>query len=320
MFSGTVPGGTLGTATLLILRMIGDFLNTSGAGQTFTIRVKYGGTTIHTFTSTAWASRAARRGDLSLVFLGAENATNAQRSHMSHWQAESADGISGGGGNQYDVGVNRGIAIDSTVNQTLEVTVQLGAANADLAWRRRGVWVEHDAPGAGGNTVILAQVIGGLQFNNTITETSIFSTTVPGGTIGTGNLLICRVISDMLNGTGAGQLPKPRVKYGGVTIYSGLTQVNVSSNAARYAYPIEFWLGGAGATNAQILGLFNASDSTAGKADGTVGTGSQQNNTTNPVAVDSSVSQTLEITIELSVANPQLDYRCLATTIYKLAA
>src|SRR5262245_30983127 len=86
LFSATVPANTLGTNTLLILRMLADQLNNSGAASTFTLRVKYGGTTIHTFTSVSQNSNVNRRADFTTVFLGAENATNSQRSYMEHKQ------------------------------------------------------------------------------------------------------------------------------------------------------------------------------------------------------------------------------------------
>lgn len=323
LFSGTVPGGTLGTSSLIVLRMLADQLNVSGVGQTFTIRVKYGGTTIHTFTSVSQNSNPDRRADFTTVFLGASNATNSQRSYMEHKQGgtNSAAGAFGNG-NDHNNSVNSGIAVDSTADQTLAVTIQLSAADANLKFRRRGVWVEHYDPvqqGSGNELVLLDQKA--FSYNNNSTETSVVTVTIPAGTIRTGNLVIVRIFTDVLNNSGIGTVEWfHRVYWAGVQIFNGQPGVANASSATLYSFNTELWLGGHTATNDQVVGMLGqqlSSNTSAGE--GTLTSGGQANNSTNVSTIDTTVDTTLEFRNIFNTANSsvQYNYRGMMVAVLK---
>jgi hypothetical protein len=149
LFSFAVPGGTLRTDRSLVYSLIGVLTNNSGSGQTVTVRVKYGATTILTWVFTN-VNSSVNVGHLNLdVELCARNATNEQVAKgtlaidgtgdaTTLGTAVTKDFVGGGGGGQTLAGgipvtVNKvGIAEDSTVSKNFVVTVQFGAASATL--------------------------------------------------------------------------------------------------------------------------------------------------------------------------------------------
>lgn len=329
IFSGTVPAGTLGTNNLLILRQIGDFLNNTGVNQTYTLRVKFGGTTIHTFTSVSWVTDINRRSSLATVFLGGQNATNSQRSMMEHKQGgPGSDTGTANTGNDHNTSVNKSIAVDSTVDQTLQVTVQLPAASANLAFRRRGVWVESlkDTPasGIGVGTQLLKLHTTEFLLRNTVTDTEVFSFTIPGGTLGTGNLVICQLVGDFRNFTGANDHWTGDAYWGGAQVFNGgATGVANASNNLRLGSPYEIWLGGAGATNAQRLawsGDVVSNNAGSGEENTITNSSWQAFNMTNAAAVDSTTDQALAIRVDFDTASNELEFRELAAIVAVIKA
>lgn len=128
VLSVTVPGGTLSTSNALYFALVGSFENDTGATRTTTMRVKYGGTTIFTGVisfSSAFVDRSALLVD---VWLNAHGATNAQtlraeaRLGINSGSVDGGDFLSADAGHR--VGFARNIAIDSSVNQTFEITFQ----------------------------------------------------------------------------------------------------------------------------------------------------------------------------------------------------
>lgn len=314
VFSGTVPGGTLGTNNLLILRMCGDIFNNTGANQTVTFRVKYGGTTIHTFTTINIGSITPDRyADIFTVFLGAENATNAQRSMMEHKQggAGSGDGTVSGG-NDHQTSVNRLLTIDSTSDQTLEVTVQLPTASANLDYRRQGCWVEKwdgtPATNPGDGTRLFEFYIpdpGVGYIQNSSAETSVYSLTIPGGTIGSGNLLILRFLGTMYNNTGSDKEWFSEAWFGGSQIFDTGPGVANTTSGKKRCCAIEYWIGGHGATNSQIVVMIGQSLRTSdGAGEGDLGTqGWQANQSMLVTSLDSTANQTFEVRVTLNSAS-----------------
>jgi hypothetical protein len=312
-------------------------LNTSGVGATATIRVKYGGTTIHTFTTISLVSSSFRYADISQVFLGAENATNAQRSMMDHKQGggSSSPGSGTGGwapGNDHNSSVNRGIAVDSTADQTLAVTVQLSAAHADLRFRRRGVWVEHissalpSAPGDGSKLIAVYapnwQTAEGVV-RNTTTETAVYTFTIPGGTLGANDLLIFQGLADIRQFSGSNAQWVHEVELGGTNLFTTGTGIAITSDPLRYAGPMEVWIGGAGVTNAQrcaMSGLNVATVSGSGEAGDAGNAGWQIPNSTNAASLDMTTDQTLVVKTTLNTANPDFDYRMIAAVLLLVKA
>lgn len=332
-FNQTVPAGTLSTNNLLIIRMCAKYLNNTATPHTYTIRVKFGGTTIHTFTSLAQAVSVDSRACLTVVFLGGENATNSQRSLMQHVNGGTNSGAlhANAGGNDHNTSTNGGIAVDSTADQTLEITVQLDTADANFSWTRQGVWVEKwDSviPSAlGDGTKLLGVAIDTGTVRNTTTATSVLSFTIPGGTLSTSNLLMIQLIGDVKNNTGGNAQWFADMYYGGTQILFGAGVAN-ASDPVRYGFPIEVWLGGGGATNAQVVGILghaaggpSGGQPPFGNGEGNMpGAGWQAHNVSGTIAVDSTVDQTFELRIKFDTASPDLDYRMLAATFSVIKA
>lgn len=130
VFSATVTGGTLGTSNALHLTMLAQLENDSTATRTTTIRVKYGATTIFVGDLVIASTFTSRSPVLIDVWLYAQGATNAQTASMDVRLGANSGGVDGGDivsnvGSR--LGFARNVAVDSTSNQTFEVTV----ANSD---------------------------------------------------------------------------------------------------------------------------------------------------------------------------------------------
>ncbi len=134
VYSYSVPGGTLGSNGHLRLTLIGDFLNNSGGTQTFTVRVKYGATTLFAIWNEAVGNNASRKPVRLEVDLIAANATNAQRATGRFNMLQAASGSDGATPSDRFSG-HTSLAVDSTTAQTLQVTVQHAAANANLSFK-----------------------------------------------------------------------------------------------------------------------------------------------------------------------------------------
>ena len=107
---------------------------------------------------------------------------------------------------------------------------------------------------------VLDRVVASLDINTTVTETSIYSFSVPGGTFSTNRMLRLNLICDYLNNSGTTKFFTFKVKYGGTTLYSD-TMNTIAANASRTPLYIVLLLAANNATNAQVLGGYiNLSD------------------------------------------------------------
>ena len=128
---------------------------------------------------------------------------------------------------------------------------------------------------------------------SSVTETSVFSYTVPGGTLSTNRLLELRLALRYYN-TADGAALTIRVKYGATTILT-LSDTNPTVTVPKYGF-LEVMLWGDGATNAQeALGVFYLSPNGLppeifGSDEGTS-------------AEDSTADKTLDVTIQLGSNN-----------------
>lgn len=119
IFSTTVYANDLDVYSALRVYMGGQFTQGAGSQQNFTFRLKYGGTTIVSFMQ----GIPSNAGDTGTFVLDAI------------LQVDSAGNVWGTGGVTFNVStdqrhkVNQGSAVvDTTIDQTLSVTVQLQSA------------------------------------------------------------------------------------------------------------------------------------------------------------------------------------------------
>ena len=324
VFNGNVVGGTLQTNKLLIFRSLADVQNQTGASVQIMERLKYGTVTLHPFQTIALPSGVGTFADFWGAFISGENSTSQQRTMMEHRQGGPNSGDGGfQGGNDHGTSINS-VSVDSTVDKALELTAQLPSASPNLKYRNRGVWVEYwtqtDPGGANGTRLLDRNVIEVIK-SNEVGPVSIYSGIVPGGALDVGNLITLQLYADWLNQTGASQQVWLNASYGGQMLWDALVGVDRPSGAGRIAFPVEIWLAGNGATNLQVGGVIgHAIGGTTGSGDGVGVGGGQWNNCSNDLAVDSTVDQVFQITLEMSTASPNLSFRKSAVTMSRLAA
>lgn len=145
LYSFTVPGGTLGSATpegVLLGKLRGTYLNNTGATKTLLMELALGATTIWGDTSAAIATLAtAHEWELDFM-IWLQGATNAQQMsgafRMSAGTAGSIAGIGHLGETPAINGTALGgtAAVDMSADQTLTVKVQHSAASASLNIKR----------------------------------------------------------------------------------------------------------------------------------------------------------------------------------------
>jgi len=126
LYSYTVPGGTLGMDKILRLMIAGRYLHNSGGNKTLRVKMKYGGSEVTAKTSGAITTNAAYGNFHFELILAAKGLTDAQQGYML-CSCESGANISV---NWDDRGF---VAVDSTVDQALLITVQHSAADPNLS-------------------------------------------------------------------------------------------------------------------------------------------------------------------------------------------
>jgi len=163
---------------------------------------------------------------------------------------------------------------------------------------------------------ILDRAVGTQDVVNTTTETSVYSFTVPGGTLGTNRALRLTLTGDYLNNAAATPTFLIKVKYGGTTIFNGNAPALIQS-AFRFSIDVVTMLSANNATNSQIArtwyqGSVNNGMDGTGLASGKVSLGqfdSPQLGLHNSLAIDSTVNQTLTVTFTHNTANTLISGR-----------
>ena len=150
LYTVSVPANTLGTNKMLRVTMGGTYLNNSGATKSMVVSIKYGATTLYSDTSAALFSGTALRGWRLEFILAANAATNAQKLIGSFGMSHGGATTTGTGDSNVMIGDNDGSygllygtsAIDSTVAQTLLVTVTHNASDVNTTITRYTVITE----------------------------------------------------------------------------------------------------------------------------------------------------------------------------------
>jgi hypothetical protein len=143
-----VPANTLGLTGAIKLTVLVDYSNNSGANQTCTIRIKFGGTVFYgdaVGSITASANRYPIPIEVVLANLAATN-SNVLQGRAPAWGggAPTTGSVAGLIGAITD---SRWVmstvqAIDTTADQYLDVTATHGAANANLSIRRLAAFAQ----------------------------------------------------------------------------------------------------------------------------------------------------------------------------------
>lgn len=151
LFSQNILGGTMGTAGVLHLRLFGSLKQSTTTSNTYTLRIKWGGTTVYQddILSAYTTSSANYMGYILDLYVMNANATNAQLT-MGTWMMNDATGTAttGYGDASDDEQANNAVLIgtsqtkDTTANQTLAVTMQMSAANTSSEVNIDYKWLE----------------------------------------------------------------------------------------------------------------------------------------------------------------------------------
>lgn len=142
IFSGTIPANTLGTSGAVRVILSGQVLNDSGASQGYTLRVKYGATTMYADASntTIIGNSSTRRTWRMEFTLFSDGTTGTQRVEGLIGPFGAAAAATTGYG---DLAASASInpvpiggtsSEDSTADKTLDITIQLTTANASFEW------------------------------------------------------------------------------------------------------------------------------------------------------------------------------------------
>ena len=141
-FTSSITGGTLSTNKSLRMTAIGDFLNNTGGAVVGTMKVKYGATTLLTY-SLSVASNAARRPLFFSAVLTATNATNTQVVLGEAWYGNAGDttgGMTAPSSNRM-IGSNTA-AEDSTAAKNFVLTFQMDTNSASASMRLNSLLLE----------------------------------------------------------------------------------------------------------------------------------------------------------------------------------
>ncbi len=178
------------------------------------------------------------------------------------------------------------------------------------------------APAPGGVTLLTAVTVT-TDVVNTAVETTAFTFSVPGGTLGTSKTLRLRIIGDFLCGTTTSTV-QTRVKFGATTIFDGGIGVNVATSASRRSFDIGLDLHAKGATNLQVATAYwyLGAPGTAGTTGWPVFNNNPNFNlhwgfsgVNNGIAVDSTGAQNLVVTFQWNNAAVDNSVRVLTARL-----
>lgn len=143
----TVAAGTLGTDKAIRVMIKADYQNNSGSNRTFTLKLKYGATTMYSSATPSFATSADRYVCRFEFILFAKNSATAQGLHGSVKIGDDSTATIGLGnlnGNATSSQDIQGVdaAENSAVGKTLSVTIQHSASASTISFRRKYASVE----------------------------------------------------------------------------------------------------------------------------------------------------------------------------------
>jgi hypothetical protein len=149
LFTHTIPGGLLRTDRALRLTTLVRYLNNTGASRTFTLRIKFGTTTLYDDVSTAWSSSTQDRPIMLRLTLANTGASNAQEMafHLDSPAIGTITSTTAGLGDlattPYALYFGGGSSTeDTTTDRTLTVTLQASNASTSHTATRRHATLE----------------------------------------------------------------------------------------------------------------------------------------------------------------------------------
>lgn len=169
-----------------------------------------------------------------------------------------------------------------------------------------------DSITAQNTAVVLRRDVGNplLDIVSSNTETSVFTTplTIAGGLFGTDRRLRISLLSDHLNNTGLARNLTYRQKYGGSTLAQRVMDVDASATRYEGESP-----------SAELMALGSTSVQRARRISSGLASGSSTvSDTVTAGAVDSTIAQTYDFTLQWAIADASLSFRVYSVTVEML--
>lgn len=155
---------------------------------------------------------------------------------------------------------------------------------------------------------------------NTVTETNLFSYTVPANTLGSSNALFVHIHGDYLQGNASTQTVRWKITYGATLMFNDLGAA-LNNDSLRRAFHFDIILFARNATNAQGLGGLMYMSTPGGGATtglGDIATDELGYGTClrgNDATEDSTASKVLKLTVTHSVADALVSVRKLYSVV-----
>lgn len=134
IYSYNLPAGTLSINGAVVVELVGDYLNNSGATDTVTFRFKWGGTTLFNRLTVALPAGATRRPLRHRFVIAGAGASNAQVL-MAHSLIGALNTLPAMSGIADEAIGSTTTAVNTTAQQTIQVTVQHTTAAATIETR-----------------------------------------------------------------------------------------------------------------------------------------------------------------------------------------
>lgn len=200
-------------------------------------------------------------------------------------------------------------AIQTAVNAL--VTILSSGTAGQVLRATDGSTVAWGAPG----TVYRAN--GTVTVVDTVVETTLLTQAIPGNTIGASGIVKMRLFGDYANSTGGSEVHRLKITFGGVTIIDFSRSTSQVQSLLRQPFMVDFTLANLGVTNSQFGGGQFVQASQTGVSGGDFAAGIGNISATSPVVplgttlttIDTTVSQTLTVTVTHGSASPTISTR-----------
>lgn len=209
---------------------------------------------------------------------------------------------------------SRGACVDGEPRQYLAVDgstttdCSTGSGAYDVACCcLNGSWAACASSGGGGSSssTTIDRATTAVTVTNSTTETTIYTYTIPGGTLDANGELRLTLLNEYLNNSGANRSLQFKVKLGGATVIDSTTG-NLGASALNRIISLELRVSALGATNSQKVALVGIIPAASGSV-GTLTTGAGMATTIitslnlssglTALTHDMTASATLEVTV-----------------------
>ena len=148
VFTHTIPANTLSTNRAIRFTMHFDWLLNSGT-PTFTLRIKFGATTLYSGVSGTHTASSTRRPGFLVLMLNNQNATNVQAfggTLIMNNTGSTTTGLGDISDDEMDGGhlgsISGTSTIDTTVDSNFVITIQMDVSNVANEFRKNGAILE----------------------------------------------------------------------------------------------------------------------------------------------------------------------------------